>query len=40
MAATLGEAFWRNFLGQAPDWYKGLIVGCLVHQFSTRIPGL
>jgi NhaB family Na+:H+ antiporter len=30
MAATLGEAFWRNFLGQAPDWYKGLIVGCLV----------
>jgi NhaB family Na+:H+ antiporter len=29
MATTLGEAFWRNFLGHAPDWYKWLIVGCL-----------
>jgi NhaB family Na+:H+ antiporter len=29
MAATLAEAFHRNFLGHAPDWYKGLIVGCL-----------
>jgi NhaB family Na+:H+ antiporter len=29
MATTVGEAFWRNFLGHAPDWYKWLIVGCL-----------
>jgi NhaB family Na+:H+ antiporter len=30
MTGTLGAAFWRNFLGHAPDWYKALIVSCLV----------
>ncbi|MGQ0384120.1 MAG: sodium/proton antiporter NhaB [Gammaproteobacteria bacterium] len=25
----LAGAFWRNFLGHAPDWYKWLIVACL-----------
>jgi len=30
MSGTLAGAFWRNFLGHAPDWYKWLIVGCLV----------
>ncbi len=29
MPGTLGQAFWRNFLGHAPDWYKWLIVGFL-----------
>lgn len=29
MPATLGQAFWRNFLGHAPDWYKGLVLACL-----------
>ena len=29
MPDTLGQAFWRNFLGQAPDWYKWTIVACL-----------
>lgn len=29
MTGTFAGAFWRNFLGQAPDWYKWLIVGCL-----------
>jgi NhaB family Na+:H+ antiporter len=30
MAATIPEAVWRNFLGHAPDWYKWLIVTCLL----------
>lgn len=30
MSGTLAGAFWRNFLGHAPDWYKWLIVACLV----------
>ncbi|MGH8251514.1 MAG: sodium/proton antiporter NhaB [Steroidobacteraceae bacterium] len=30
MPGALGAAFWRNFLGGAPDWYKWLIAGCLV----------
>lgn len=30
MSDTLAGAFWRNFLGHAPDWYKWLIVGCLI----------
>ncbi|MEE8079251.1 MAG: sodium/proton antiporter, partial [Pseudomonadales bacterium] len=25
MAGLTNAAFWRNFLGQAPDWYKGVI---------------
>ncbi len=29
MPATIGAAFWRNFLGQSPDWYKWLIVAFL-----------
>lgn len=29
MPVTFTQAFWRNFLGHAPDWYKGLIIGCL-----------
>jgi len=29
MTGTLAGAFWRNFLGHAPDWYKWLIVACL-----------
>ena len=29
MSGTLAGAFWRNFLGSAPDWYKWLIVACL-----------
>jgi len=29
MSGTLAGAFWRNFLGDAPDWYKWLIVACL-----------
>ena len=29
MPVTLAQAFWRNFLGHAPDWYKWLIVGFL-----------
>ena len=29
MTGTLAGAFWRNFLGHAPDWYKWLIVVCL-----------
>lgn len=29
MPEALGAAFWRNFLGHAPDWYKWLIVACL-----------
>jgi NhaB family Na+:H+ antiporter len=29
MTGTLGAAFWRNFLGHAPDWYKALIVAWL-----------
>lgn len=29
MPGTLAGAFWRNFLGHAPDWYKWLIVACL-----------
>jgi NhaB family Na+:H+ antiporter len=29
MSGTLAGAFWRNFLGHAPDWYKWLIIGCL-----------
>ncbi len=30
MNTTLSQAFARNFLGQAPDWYKLTIVGFLV----------
>ncbi len=30
MTDTFARASWRNFLGQAPDWYKALIVACLV----------
>jgi len=29
MPATIGAAFWRNFLGNSPDWYKWLIVAFL-----------
>jgi len=29
MPDTLGQAFWRNFLGHAPDWYKWSVVACL-----------
>ena len=29
MSGTLAGAFWRNFLGHAPDWYKWLIIGFL-----------
>jgi NhaB family Na+:H+ antiporter len=29
MPGTLAAAFWRNFLGLAPDWYKWLIVAFL-----------
>ena len=30
MAGLTNAAFWRNFLGQAPDWYKGVICVFLV----------
>ncbi len=30
MTMTIPEALWRNFLGHAPDWYKWLIVICLL----------
>jgi len=30
MAGLTIAAFWRNFLGQAPDWYKGLIIAFFV----------
>jgi NhaB family Na+:H+ antiporter len=30
MATTVRQAFGRNFLGQAPDWYKWTIVGFLI----------
>lgn len=29
MPGELGAAFWRNFLGHAPDWYKWLVVAFL-----------
>jgi NhaB family Na+:H+ antiporter len=29
MPDTFGGAFWRNFLGHSPDWYKWLIVAFL-----------
>lgn len=30
MATTLGNAFIKNFLGKAPDWYKVLIIAFLI----------
>lgn len=40
MSGTLAGAFWRNFLGHAPDWYKWLIVGCLaVNPFLLALAG-
>ena len=27
---TLPQAFWRNFLGNSPVWYKQVIVGFLI----------
>ena len=30
MSATLGNAFIKNFLGKAPDWYKVTIVAFLI----------
>lgn len=30
MPQTLASAFWRNFLGHAPTWYKASILGFLV----------
>ena len=30
MSTPTTAAFWRNFLGAAPDWYKGVIVSFLV----------
>ena len=30
MGTLTATAFWRNFLGQAPDWYKGTIIAFLV----------
>jgi Na+:H+ antiporter, NhaB family len=29
MPATIGNAFWDNFLGHSPDWYKWLIIAFL-----------
>ena len=29
MPDTIGQAFWRNFLGHAPDWYKWSVIACL-----------
>ena len=30
MAGLTNVAFWRNFLGQAPDWYKAVIIAFLL----------
>jgi NhaB family Na+:H+ antiporter len=27
---TLPQAFWRNFLGNSPIWYKQVIIGFLI----------
>lgn len=40
MATTLHQAIGRNFLGQAPDWYKLTIIGFLVaNPFILFIAG-
>ena len=30
MDITYGRAFWRNFLGQSPDWYKLFLIAFLI----------
>ncbi|HFZ8993179.1 TPA: Na(+)/H(+) antiporter NhaB [Citrobacter freundii] len=44
MEISLGRAFWRNFLGQSPDWYKlalliFLIVNPLVFLIDPFVAG-